>query len=140
MCVFQSGGEDPVIQNFIRAIYEMDCERDAVEKRYNEHFRIFVKLWKGILSEKKELNSKFKEFQSARASLKQKNKKMVKAESKVRRARRLPARPLVLCVYGHAAQGGSVPMRVPTAQIAARLLDCMACASNLCTLHVPCGE
>jgi len=68
-------GEDPCIQNFIRQVYEMDNERDAVEKRYNEHFRIFVKLWKGILSEKKELNSKFKEFDSARASVKAKNKK-----------------------------------------------------------------
>ena len=87
MCVSstQDGkGEDPCIQNFIRQVYEMDNERDAVEKRYNEHFRIFVKLWKGILSEKKELNSKFKEFDSARASVKAKNKKMGKSEAKVR--------------------------------------------------------
>ena len=50
--------------------------------RYNEHFRIFVKLWKGLLTEKKELAAKFKEYQKANSNLESATKKMSKAEQK----------------------------------------------------------
>ena len=59
------------------------AERDAVEARYNDHFRIFVKLWKGILSEKKELAAKMKEWESSKANLRGQTKKLAKAEQKV---------------------------------------------------------
>jgi len=62
---------------------EIELERDAVEGRYNEHFRIFVKLWKGILSEKKELSVKLKEWEKVKESLRGQSKKLSKAEQKV---------------------------------------------------------
>lgn len=71
-----------MVQKFIRSICELENERENVERRYNDHFKIFVKLWKGILAEKKELNHKLKEFDAAQASLKSRTKKVSKAEQK----------------------------------------------------------
>lgn len=76
--------EDDAVQDFLRTLYEVEAERTATERRYVDHFRIFVKLWKGILSEKKELNSKLKELDSARKSLRDMSKKVTRAEARVR--------------------------------------------------------
>jgi hypothetical protein len=75
-------GEDPAVQDFVRAMFDLEVERDGIERRYIDHFKIFVKLWKGVLAEKKELNSKVKEFESVHAKLQSQEKKMSKAESK----------------------------------------------------------
>lgn len=74
--------EDDAVQDFLRALYDIETDRSAVDRKYNEHFRIFVKLWKGILSEKKELNSKLKELDSVRKAEKSMAAKVSKAEAK----------------------------------------------------------
>lgn len=75
-------GEDPAVQDFVRAMYDQEVERDGIERRYIDHYRIFVKLWKGVLAEKKELNAKQKEFESVKGKLQSKEKKVSKAEAK----------------------------------------------------------
>mmetsp|Transcript_36963 Transcript_36963/g.96834 ORF Transcript_36963/g.96834 Transcript_36963/m.96834 type:complete len:863 (+) Transcript_36963:109-2697(+) len=74
--------EGDAIQDFLRSLYDIETERFAIDRRYNDHFRIFVKLWKGILSEKKELNSKLKEYESVRKTEKSLTQKVSKAEAK----------------------------------------------------------
>jgi hypothetical protein len=34
------------VQDFLRTLYDLETERSAIDRRYNDHFRIFVKLWK----------------------------------------------------------------------------------------------
>ncbi len=74
-------GQD--IQDFLKALGELQIEGTGVERRFNDHFRIFVKLWKGILSEKKELNAKQAELAKVRSQLDAIEKKARKAEVKV---------------------------------------------------------
>jgi hypothetical protein len=74
--------EADAVQDFLRALYEIETERSAVDRRYNDHYRIFVKLWKGILSEKRELNSKLKELDAVRKAEKSMSQKVSKAEAK----------------------------------------------------------
>lgn len=50
--------------------------------RFNDHFRIFVKLWKGILAEKKDLNAKISSLKKARSNTDIVRKKVYKAEEK----------------------------------------------------------
>jgi len=78
-------GEDPIVSNFIQGVCEVDDERDNAEKQYNEHFRIFVKLWKGILQGKKDLNAVNKDFESVVAKRKAAEKKKEKMASKGKR-------------------------------------------------------
>jgi len=74
--------EDDAVQEFLRTMYDIESERTATDRRYNDHYRIFVKLWKGIISEKKELNAKLKELDATRKTLKEMQKKVSKAEAK----------------------------------------------------------
>eukprot|EP00037_Helgoeca_nana_P015336 m.143255 g.143255 ORF g.143255 m.143255 type:complete len:885 (+) comp22972_c0_seq2:2341-4995(+) len=74
--------EGDAVQDFLRSLYDIETERSAIDRRYNDHFRIFVKLWKGILSEKKELNSKLKELEAVRKTEKNMSQKVSKAEAK----------------------------------------------------------
>lgn len=63
-------------------MYEIETERVASDRHYNEDFRVFVKLWKGILSEKKELNAKLKELDAARKNLRNMSTKVSRAEAR----------------------------------------------------------
>lgn len=74
--------EDERIQEFLRAVYDLEAEKAEVDKHFNDNYKLFVKLWKGIISEKKELNSQLKALDSARSSLRDKTKKVSRAEQK----------------------------------------------------------
>jgi len=74
--------EDERVQEFLQAVVELDMERKESDERANEHYKIFVKLWKGIISEKKELNAQLKNLDGARANLRDKTRKVAKAEQK----------------------------------------------------------
>ena len=78
-------GEDPVVSTFIGGVCEVDDERDEVEKQYNDHFKIFVKLWKSILQGKKDLNAANKEFEAVVAKRKTAEKKKEKMAAKGKR-------------------------------------------------------
>jgi len=74
--------ENERIQEFLRAVYDLEAEKAEVDKHFNDNYKLFVKLWKGIISEKKELNSQLKALDSARSSLRDKTKKVSRAEQK----------------------------------------------------------
>lgn len=59
-------------------------------KRYIEEFRLFTRLWKTVLAEKKELNAKVNAFKKAQKNLEQARKKYAVAETK-------QVRPQILC-------------------------------------------
>ena len=71
-------GEDPVVQGFVQGIVGLEEEHDNIERIYNDHFRIFVKLWKGILAGKKELNSATKDYEAVVGKLRAAEKKKEK--------------------------------------------------------------
>lgn len=75
-------GEDAGVREFMAKIVEVDAEVATIDRKFNDHFRIFVKLWKGILAEKKDLNTKLAALKKARANTDAMRKKVYKAEEK----------------------------------------------------------
>ena len=54
----------------------------SVDRQYVEEFRLFTRLWKTVLAEKKELNAKVNAFKKAQKNLEQARKKYTAAETK----------------------------------------------------------
>eukprot|EP00053_Salpingoeca_punica_P016265 m.152797 g.152797 ORF g.152797 m.152797 type:complete len:862 (+) comp16923_c0_seq3:77-2662(+) len=75
-------GEDTAVHDLLSRIGEVDMEIIEVERRYNDQFRLFAKLWKGILAEKKDLNAKIATLKKAKANTDAARKKIVKADDK----------------------------------------------------------
>ena len=71
-------------QKSVASIESIVCSRIAfvIMCRFNDHFKIFVKLWKGILAEKKDLNAKIAALKKARSNTDVLRKKVYKAEEK----------------------------------------------------------
>lgn len=85
-------GDDAGVRDFIAHVIEINVEVGGIDRklvlyafltcRFNDHFKIFVKLWKGILAEKKDLNAKIAALKKARANTDMLRKKLYKAEEK----------------------------------------------------------
>eukprot|EP00045_Choanoeca_perplexa_P012700 m.140164 g.140164 ORF g.140164 m.140164 type:complete len:861 (+) comp16104_c0_seq2:70-2652(+) len=74
--------ETPRIQQFLSEIATVENSMVMVERTYNEEFKIFMHIWKNVLTEKKELNAKVEACRKAQRNLEQAQKKVQQAESK----------------------------------------------------------
>jgi hypothetical protein len=83
------------VRDFVARIIDVNTEIGCIDRKYsllsnhycvmhrfNDHFKIFVKLWKGILAEKKDLNAKIAALKKARSNTDVLRKKVYKAEEK----------------------------------------------------------
>ena len=56
------------IQDLLRSLTDLEVEMLSAERHFNDQFRMFAKLWKEILSEKKELNTRLADLKKVRAA------------------------------------------------------------------------
>eukprot|EP00052_Salpingoeca_macrocollata_P008277 m.65714 g.65714 ORF g.65714 m.65714 type:complete len:850 (-) comp16512_c0_seq1:60-2609(-) len=75
-------GEEAAIKEFLDQLALCDADSLAIERGFNDQFRLFAKLWKGILAEKKDLNTKMAGLKKARANTEDARRKVFKAEEK----------------------------------------------------------
>eukprot|EP00730_Choanoeca_flexa_P005539 TRINITY_DN11967_c0_g2_i3.p1 TRINITY_DN11967_c0_g2~~TRINITY_DN11967_c0_g2_i3.p1 ORF type:complete len:876 (+),score=296.90 TRINITY_DN11967_c0_g2_i3:68-2695(+) len=74
--------ETPRIRQFLSDITAVENDMVIVERAYNEEFKVFMAIWKNVLAEKKELNSKVDACRKAQRNLEQAQKKVQQAEAK----------------------------------------------------------
>ncbi|EGD83151.1 hypothetical protein PTSG_03783 [Salpingoeca rosetta] len=74
--------EDQVIEEFVACLGDSEMASIAVDRQYIEEFRLFTRLWKTVLAEKKELNAKVNAYKKAQKNLEQARKKYAAAETK----------------------------------------------------------
>jgi len=74
--------EDESIQAFVLRISELEEESCNVDRKYNEEFRVFVRSWKEVIAEKKELNAKVAAYKKAQKNVEQARKKFTQTEAK----------------------------------------------------------
>eukprot|EP00051_Salpingoeca_urceolata_P028328 m.486307 g.486307 ORF g.486307 m.486307 type:complete len:845 (+) comp24307_c0_seq1:460-2994(+) len=112
--------EDPAIAEFLSAVGDLDAETGAIERQFVDQFRLFIKLWKDVLAEKKELNTKITALKKARTVLDTAQKKVQRAEL------RDPPEPDKLVKYRAALAEASAGEQEATAAVAQKLFDCQA--------------
>eukprot|EP00055_Hartaetosiga_balthica_P006615 m.21089 g.21089 ORF g.21089 m.21089 type:complete len:853 (+) comp5324_c0_seq1:34-2592(+) len=74
--------EKKVLEDFMLGVTNAETKMLNADRNYNEEYRLFGRIWKSILGEKKELNSKMNAFKKATKNLEQARKKYNTADTK----------------------------------------------------------
>ncbi len=56
------------MQEFLRGVADLEQEGLTTERHYTDQYRLFAKLWKDILTDKKEINARQAELKKVRAA------------------------------------------------------------------------